>query len=133
MGKKRITQLLEQLHENQQKDLENAAKIFTVAQVAVNQLREQVVSQTAPALPPASTFTPPKSISQEELLKRYGSYKGCRIAAKAQGLKFSRTPTWKQLIAGFSYLEACQQVIDCYMAAYPNPDLPEITIQLKLV
>ncbi|MCD8487652.1 MAG: hypothetical protein LRZ84_13185 [Desertifilum sp.] len=131
MGKKRITQLLAQLHENQQKELENAAAIFTVAQVAVNQLREQV-SQPETALPPAVGLSSPRQVTQEELVKRYGSHLECRKAAKARGVVFRRTPTWKQLIAAFSYLEAFQQAIERYMTAYPNSDLPEMTIQLKL-
>jgi len=130
MGKKRVTRLLEQLKDNQQLELQNAAAIFTVAQVAVNELREQgsqEIEPTVPALPPA-----PALLDQVELLRRYGSYSGCRKAAKQQGIKFSRTPSWKQLVAAFNYAEACQQLVKSYTKAYPSSALHGITIELKL-
>jgi hypothetical protein len=136
MGKKRVTQLLEQLKDNQQQELQNAAAIFTVAQVAVNQLQQAAPAAAVnladdrisiAALPPA-----PMLLNQAELLQRYGSYRGCRKAAKAQGIKFSRTPSWKQLVAAFSYVEACRQVIQTYVAAHPSPDLRGVSIELKL-
>ena len=89
MGKKRVTQLLDQLKENRQQELENAASIFTVAQVAVNELQADVVQEAkaaVPALPSA-----PILLDKAELLRRYGSHKGCRKAAKEKGIKFIRT------------------------------------------
>ncbi|MBF2048769.1 MAG: hypothetical protein EDM05_038450 [Leptolyngbya sp. IPPAS B-1204] len=140
MGKKRINQLLEQLKENQQQDLQNAAAIFTVAQVAVNRLREQVEPvETVPAraalsgtevaaLLPAA----PIPIERAELERRYGSFNACRQAAKAQGIKFSKTPSWPQLSVAFGYLEACQQMVQDYLQAHPNEQLKGVSIELKL-
>jgi predicted RNase H-like nuclease len=130
MGKKRITQLLDQLKSNQQMELQNAAAIFTVAQVAVNELQEQVVSDIAPtvaALQPASD-----PLDKAELLRRYGSYNGCREAAKKQGIKFSRTPRWEQLSTAFSYTETCRQLIQGYLEAHPHKELKGVSIELKL-
>jgi hypothetical protein len=130
MGKKRVTQLLEQLKANQQEELQNAAAIFTVAQVAVNALQEQAPLDIEPAiaaLPPA-----PVLLEKAELLRRYGSYNGCRQAAKQRGIKFSRTPKWKQLATAFSYADALQQITNLYIEAYPSPELHGITIELKL-
>ncbi|MCG8367906.1 MAG: hypothetical protein MJA27_31805, partial [Pseudanabaenales cyanobacterium] len=62
----------------------------------------------------------------------YGPYNGCRKAAKDKGIKFSRTPTWNQLISAFSYFEACRQLIQSYVETHPNPDLKGVSIQLKL-
>lgn len=130
MGKKRVTQLLEQLKTNQQMELQNAAAIFTVAQVAVSELQQQVsqdIEPTVAALPPA-----PLLLDKAELLRRYGSFQGCRRAAKAQGIKLSRTPSWEQLVVAFSYADACQQLISSYIEAHPRPELYGITIELKL-
>lgn len=132
MGKKRIDQLLEQFKENQQQDLHNAAAIYTVAQVAVNELQAQAQQEspwggTTEALPPA-----PPTFTKSELLQRYKSYNGCRSAAKQQGIKFSRTPSWKQLEIAFGYLETCQHWINAYMHQYPQPGLQGVSIQLKL-
>jgi hypothetical protein len=130
MGKKRVTQLLEQLKTNQQMDLQNAAAIYTVAQVAVNELQKQVLQDTEPkvaALPPA-----PVLLNKAELLRRYGSYNSCRRAAKKQGLKFARNPSWKQLATAFSYVAAFQQAIKSYVETYPNLELDGITVELTL-
>ncbi|MGH2413541.1 MAG: hypothetical protein ACRDEA_07590 [Microcystaceae cyanobacterium] len=129
MGKKRITQLLEQLKANQQAELQNAAAIFTVAQVAVNELREQGLQDTEPivaALPPA-----PVLLDRNQLLQRYGSYRGCRKAAKEQGIKFSRTPSWEQLVIALSYAETLREIFQSYLEVYPNPALQGITFNLK--
>lgn len=138
MGKKRINQLLEQLKENQQQDLQNSAAIFTVAQVAVNQLREQVqtVPQVSAMLPAAESVASlpaaPIPIEQAELKRRYGSHTACRQAAKKQGIIFSKTPSWQQLSVAFGYLEACQQMVQSYVQAHPSEHLKGISIQLKL-
>lgn len=140
MGKKKIAQLLEQLQENQQQELQNAAAIYTVAQVAVNQLQAQfpdaVVEETK-ALPaglnPTAALPPaPRSIDQAELKKRYGSHVACRQAAKQLGIKFRKNPTWEQLTVAFSYFEACQNLITEYLQTHPNQNLQGITIELKL-
>lgn len=139
MGKKRITQLLEQLKDNQQQDLQNTAAIFTVAQVAVNQLQEQLQSepQSIAALPAAKTesvtvLSAPILIDEAELRRRYGSHVACRQAAKAQGIKFSKTPSWHQLTVAFSYLQACQQLVQSYVQAHPSEQLSGVSIELKL-
>lgn len=130
MGKKRITELLEQLKDNQQQDIENAAAIYTVAQVAVNELRNQGTEPELSELPalPAAPFT----LDKAELLRKHGSYNGCRKAAKEYGIKFSRTPSWEQLSAAFAYAEAFQQVINDYMGTYPNDRLRGTTFELTL-
>ncbi|WP_414529968.1 hypothetical protein [Nodularia chucula] len=121
MGKKRITQLLEDLKENYQRDLHNSAAIYTVAQVAVNELKQQnsPVNQTpVAALPFAHNL-----VDKDQLIKQYGSYNGCRKAAREQGIKFSRTPSWEQLAAAFSYAEVLQQIVTNYVSTYPEPKL----------
>jgi hypothetical protein len=130
MGRKRITKLLEQLEENQQKDLQNAAAIFTVAQVAVNGLKAQATESTVPpmlALPPS-----PAGLDKAGLLRRYGSYNNCRKAAKDQGIRFSRSPSWEQLIAAFNYTESLKQLIQAYVAQYPSPELKGTFFELRL-
>lgn len=130
MSKKRVTQLLEQLKANQQIELQNSAAIYTVAQVAVNELREQVSQGIEPmvaALPPA-----PVLIDKAELLRRYGSYSNCRRAAKKQGIKFNRTPSWKQLAIAFSYIDVFQRFIKSYIESYPSSELDGITVELTL-
>ncbi|MBE9190527.1 hypothetical protein IQ230_09175 [Gloeocapsopsis crepidinum LEGE 06123] len=129
MGKKRITQLLEQLKTNQQADLQNAAAIYTVAQVAVNELRKEATSENLSTL--ALNPVQP-SIDKAELIRRYGSYSNCRRIAKQNGLKFSRNPSWQQLATGFSYLENLQQVVRNHLDKHPDPLLEGITIEFKL-
>lgn len=130
MGKQRIAHLLEQLKDNQQRELENAAAIYTVAQVAINELRAQGTedaSSSTPLLPAAPGF-----LTQTDLLERYGSFNGCRKAAKDQGIKFSRTPSWQQLIAAFSYVETFQHLIRDYVRAHPTAELHGVSFELKL-
>lgn len=130
MGKKRITQLLQDLKENQLHDLHNSAAIYTVAQVAVNELQQQSLQIDEPPLAvlPSST---PKIIDKAELLKQYGSYRACRKVAKERGIKFSRTPSWEQLAAALSYAEAFQQILKTYVETYPNPKLAGTTFELN--
>lgn len=135
MGKKRIAQLLDQLQNNQHQELQNAAAIFTVAQAAVNVLREQDSAETPSeiaALLPATSPSAPLSLSKADLLQQYGSHRGCRKAAKEKGIRFRRTPSWDQLIAAFSYVEACRHAVEVYLDAFPNPNLNGITIEVKL-
>ena len=133
MGRKRINDLLEQLKENQQKELENAAAIFTIAQVAVNELERQVVQEPPnlktplPALPAAPSLT-----DKAELLRLYGSYNGCRRAAKERGIKLKGSPTWKQLAAAFSYAEALKLLAKSYIESYPNSEIKGMTIEIKI-
>ncbi|NWF60129.1 MAG: hypothetical protein HXY43_12875 [Fischerella sp.] len=129
MGKKRITQLLENLKENQLHELHNSAAIYTVAQVAVNELQQQSLQITEP--PIAALPSAPTIIDKTQLLKQYGSYRACRKAAKERGIKFSRTPSWEQLAAAFSYAEAFQQIIKTYVETYPNPKLKGTTFELN--
>ncbi len=129
MGKKRLAQLLDQLKENQQQELENAAGIFTVAQVAVNNLQRNLnIESEAPALQPSA----PVMLSKEELLQRHGSFNGCRKAAKEYGIKFSKTPSWEALGAAFAYAEALRSVLNEYVKAYPNDMLRGVTIEMTL-
>lgn len=128
MGKKRITQLLENLKENQQQELQNAAAIYTVAQVAVNELQQQnlqVEEQPIAALP--STL---QIIDKTQLIQLYGSYNACRKAAKEKGIKFSRSPSWEQLSAAFTYAENFQQIITNYIQIYPYPQLQGTKFEL---
>ncbi|GAB4153852.1 MAG: hypothetical protein Fur0046_33820 [Cyanobacteria bacterium J069] len=122
MGKKRINQLLTQIKENQQAELRNAAAIYTVAQVAVNELeaiataaspdpnRAIAPAPIAPALPAALPTAP----TQADLQQRYGSYNGCRSAAKHLGIHFPKTPSWSQLVAAFTYVEVFRQLVQDY-------------------
>lgn len=74
----------------------------------------------------------PKRLDKQELLRRYGSYNECRKVAKANGIKFSTTPTWDKLVYAFSYSEALQQMSQVYLKTYPNPALVGITVELTL-
>lgn len=126
MGKKRINQLLNQLKENRQAELRNAATIYAVAQVAVNELEAiapAVTPEAATAVqwaiaPAPSTPTLPSvgptALTQADLLQRYGSYNGCRSAAKKLGIHFPKSPSWPQLIAAFSYADVFRQLIQAY-------------------
>ncbi|MEA5567594.1 hypothetical protein [Anabaena sp. UHCC 0399] len=130
MGKKRITQLLEGLKENQLHELHNSAAIYTVAQVAVNELQQQSLQITEP--PIAALPSTLEIIDKTELLKQYGSYRACRKAAKERGIKFSRTPSWEQLAVAFTYADAFQQIIKSYVETYPNPKLKGTTFEISL-
>lgn len=122
MGKKRINQLLNQLKENQQSELRNAAAIYTVAQIAVDELAaiatadlpkpERAIAPATPA--PALPAAVPTQLTQAQLRQRYGSYNGCRSAAKKLGIHFPKTPSWPQLIAAFSCVEVFRQLIQDY-------------------
>lgn len=131
MGKQRVQQLLDQLKENQAKDIENAAAIYTVAQVAVNALHESTDESSAPQLS-AAALPAVASIAKADLLERYGSFNGCRKAAKELGIKFSKTPSWATLEAAFSYRKACRQLIQSYLTAYPNEHLNNVSLELPL-
>ena len=118
-------------------DIENAAGIFTVAQVAVNQLEAQAQeaahdSAQTIAEPFRVLTAAPDVLTKGELIERYGSYNGCRSAARRAGITFSSTPKWSQLIAGFSYLSACQRCIHSYLRQYPSSQLKGIRLSLSL-
>ncbi|MFQ3615417.1 MAG: hypothetical protein SNJ57_15655 [Cyanobacteriota bacterium] len=143
MGKKRINQLLSQLKENQQADLRNAAAIYTVAQVAVNELeaiasaadsaetekRAIAPAASAPALPAAV----PIQLTQADLVQRFGSFNGCRSAAKKLGIHFPKTPSWPQLITAFSYVDLFRHLIQDYVQQQEIRNLSgvQFTITLK--
>jgi len=127
MGRKRITQLLDQLQSNYDADLQNAAAIFTVAQVAINQLEQQVAEPVAIA-----SLAPAIQLSEEDLKKRYGDYQACRRAAKQQGIYFRRTPSMKQLAAAFAYYEACEKLIQEYLKHQPDSALHGVSMQFKM-
>ena len=127
MGKKRVAQLLAQLQENQEKDVENAAGIYTVAKVAVNALDQpDDARSTALALPDRITVT------KQDLLEKYGSFNRCRSAASQQGIKFSRTPSWAKLEAAFSHQAAVQELVQGYLANFPEAPLEGISLEVKL-
>jgi len=135
MGKQQVAQLLAQLKENQAKDLENAAAIYTVAQVAVEALEAAEEEGRSPLAPPQPSLPPSlslPSITKAELLERYGSFNGCRQAAKKLGIRFSKTPSWAKMEAAFSYREACQQLIHSYLEQHPNPHLQGVTLEVPL-
>lgn len=127
MGKKRVAQLLAQLKENQEKDIENAAGIYTVAKVAVEALEQSDVSQsTALALPERVTVT------KQDLLEKYGSFNRCRSAASKRGIKFSKTPSWAKLEAAFSHQEAVQNLVQSYLANFPDAQLEGVSLAVEL-
>lgn len=130
MGKKRITQLLKELKENQLYELHNSAAIYTVAQVAVNELQQQSLQMEEQ--PIAALPSTPKIIDKAQLLKQYGSYRACRKAAKERGIKFSRTPSWEQLAAALSYADIFQQIIQSYVETYPHPKLKGTTFEINI-
>ncbi len=130
MGKQRITELLARLKDNEARELENAASIYTVAQVAVNALDQP--HQLALEHAPAALLPAPTRVNKAELLERYGSYNGCRKTAKALGIRFNKTPTWEKLEAAFSYQEACQQLVQQYLKLHPSQLLSGITIEVQL-
>lgn len=135
MGKQRVTQLLAQLRENQAKELENAANIYTVAQVAVNALEADEGRSAALSpqeLLPAATFPTVPTVTKAALLEQYGSFNGCRQAAKTLGIRFSKTPSWAKMEAAFSYRDACQQLIQDYLKKYPSKHLQGIFLELPL-
>ncbi|QOV21380.1 hypothetical protein [Anabaenopsis elenkinii] len=128
MGKKRLNQLLEVLKDNYQRDLHNSAAIYTVAQVAVNELDQEVYQSNE--TPIAALPFAPNLIDKDQLLQQYGSYNGCRQAAKERGIKFSRTPSWEQLAAALSYAEILQKIIRNYVTTYPYPQLQGTKFEL---
>ncbi|GAA6620391.1 hypothetical protein [Scytonema sp. NUACC26] len=130
MGKKRIAQLVEQLKDNQQVELQNAAAIYTVATVAVNELWQQESQVTESAV--ATLPSVQQKIDKAQLLEQYGSYNACRKAAKKRGIKFSRTPGWKQLAAAFNYAQTFQQIITAYVEAHPEPGLKGTTFEISM-
>lgn len=130
MGKKRITQLLDQLQTNHDAELKNAAQIFTVAQVAVNQLSQQ--AETNSHALSATRFQPPTTLNKTALKQRYGSFNECRKVAKQLGIRLHGHATWSQLIAAFNYFDALQNLVHDYTAAFPNADLHDITVAFKL-
>lgn len=129
MGKQRVAQLLTQLKENQTKDLENAAAIYTVAQVAVDALNPAQTSHAEFGLPALPAI---RDITKADLIERYGSFNGCRKAARQLGIRFKRTPSWPKLETAFSYQEACQKLMQTYLQAYPNEHLSGVSLDIEL-
>lgn len=127
MGKQRMTELLTQLRENQAKDAENAAAIYTVAQVAVNALAESDPDavEVSRQLPAAAI------VSKAELLEQYGSFNNCRRAAKEKGIRFSKTPSWKALEAAFGHQKIFSALVQDYLAANPNQHLKGVTFEIS--
>ncbi len=125
MGKKRIVQLLEQLQTNHDADLQTSAAIFTTAQVAVNQLKQQAV---VPAVDMADNLMLP-SVSKESLKQRYGSFNQCRNVAKQKGIRFRKTPSWEQLEVAFAYFDVLEALVQGYVRLNPNPLFDGVAIE----
>lgn len=125
MGKKRIAQLLDQLQANHEADIEAAAAIFTTAQVAVNQLKQQAA---LPEVEAAKALMLP-SVSKEYLKERYGSFNQCRNVAKQKGIRFRKTPSWQQLEVAFAYFETLEFLVQDYIRANPNPNLTGLSMK----
>lgn len=85
----------------------------------------------SPSSSPTSVASAPKSLDKAELLRRHGSYNECRKVAKANGIKFTTTPTWDKLVDAFSYSEALHQLSQVYLTTYPNPNLAGIKVELS--
>ena len=128
MGKQKIERLLTQLKENQQRDIQNAAAIFTVAQSAVNDLAQVETAHEVMALPDRL----PLQLTKSDLIERYGNYNACRRAAKKQGISFSRSPRWSQIVAAFNYAEVCQACVTRYISQHPSADLKGAKLTLTL-
>lgn len=135
MGKKRINQLLDQLKQNQQQDIQNAAGIYTVAHIAIQELQQQIDQAEAPAESPALMLpaaSAPAALTKADLEERYGSYNGCRRAAKSLGIRFQGTPRWSQLVQAFEYYDRIQEMVSSYMTQHPAPHLSGLRIEVQL-
>jgi hypothetical protein len=131
MGKQRAKELLEKLKANQQAELENAAAIFTVAQVAVNELKAAEQRPDPPTSQPLN-LPPSPTVSKAQLQQQFGNYNQCRKAAKVAGISFARTPSWEQLVAAFAQAHILQKVVDQYRESFAMPSLPGVSVQIKL-
>jgi serine/threonine-protein kinase len=87
---------------------------------------------TKPPLSLATLAQAPQVLDKQELLRRYGSYNECRRVAKANGIKFTTTPTWDKLVHAFSYSDALHHMSQVYLQTYPNPGLAGIVVELSL-
>lgn len=147
MGKARLQKILKSMQDSEeaarqhlQRDLENSATIFAVAQHAVNRLGdvasaddaispEPAIEARQPLLPPASSGAIGQELatSWEDLIQQYGSPQGIRKALKARGITFSKTPSRKQLLTAWHSLES--------QAVQPTttPQLPDPAIKLDPV
>ncbi len=131
MGKKRIQQLLENLDTLHQADIHNAAAIYSVAQVAVNQLEAQAAA-TTPNLAGVLPASAAVQWTRASLEHHYGPFNQCRKAAKARGIRFRKTPSWVQLVAAFNCFETLQALIQQYLANQPQPDLKGVKMEFPL-
>lgn len=129
MGKQNLDRLLAQLQDNHSEDIQSAAAIFAVAQSAVNQIDPP---KDVSSLHPSASPHAPLQFTKADLIERYGHYNGCRKAAKLAGIVFHQTPSWAQIIAAFSYQEACQACVSTYIQQHPHPDLKGISLMLNL-
>ena len=83
--------------------------------------------------PPSPSALPEQvTVTKQDLLKKYGSFNGCRSAAKKQGVKFSKTPSWAKLEAAFSHKEAVQELVQGYLANFPAASLEGVSFEIKL-
>lgn len=128
MGKKKIHSLLKRLKENHQKDIENSAYIYSVAQSAVNQIDTGASKQKSGSTQSYELL--PSIIDKEELIRRYKDYNGCRKAAKILGIKFKKTPSWNKLICAFSCAEEFKEICIDYRNKNPDPLLSGIIIEM---
>ncbi len=145
MGKKRLEKLLTDLKDNHQRDLKNAAEIYTVAQVAVNQLadaKNEGKSKTktkkkpeaerlqleSPKLEP-SRDRQPHTI--DDLKTQYVTVTACRKALKTRGLIFTKAPSWEKLAIALNCFEAQQAFLTDYLQQHPTHDFPDCTLTFR--
>lgn len=126
MGKARLQKILKSMQDSEevarqhlQRDLENSATIFAVAQHAVNRLGEVASTNDAATSPepaiaahkPLLSAASSEAIGTEpatrwkDLIQQYGSPQGVRKALKARGITFSKTPNRDQLLGAWHSLE----------------------------
>lgn len=121
MGKKRIEALLTNLKETQERDLMNSAQIYTVAQVAVNELAARDSVERALSSRPTLPEVPHYSIA--DLKAQYPNVSACRKALKEKGLTFSKTPSWAKMAIALHHFEIQQQQLQSYLQHCAGQDL----------
>jgi intracellular sulfur oxidation DsrE/DsrF family protein len=145
MGKKRLEKLLTDLKDNHQRDLKNAAEIYTVAQVAVNQLSDEKnegkSKKKTKKKPEAETLKlgPSKLVPSghcqphtiEDLKTQYITVAACRKALKDRGLTFSKVPSWEKLAIALNCFEAQQAFLTDYLQQHPSNDFPDCTLTFR--
>lgn len=127
MGKAKLQRLLEQLDAVQAADRENAAAIYTVATIAVQQL-EQVAGPVE--LSPTLAIAEQSGGDLAQFKQQFESYQDCRRQLKAQGLSFGKTPTWQQLYDGWQYLNLVLPALTNALQTQPLPAAARLELKL---